>query len=168
MSTTPGIGLSGKVAVRKNRPFGSPRLRVARFDDYERIAALQIRNDFPVKSREEWLALWSRNPVFRQANGKWPIGTVLETQTGDIAGFIANIPAAFHFRGRQLRGAITGSWVVDPAYRGCSMILLNSVRSRKESICLLRTPPAQRQSRRCGSCDGPGCRREYGTSRTSG
>src|SRR6266700_2522803 len=117
MSTSPQIGTSSKRSPIKSRPAGTPLLRDAVFDDYDRVAALQERNGLHSKSREDWMALWTRNPAWRDAGGEWPIGLVLETAAGEIVGHIACIPVAFHFRGRRLRGVVTGSWVIDPEYR---------------------------------------------------
>ena len=76
-----------------------PNSRQAAFEDYRQIAALHIRNGLPVRSLEDWMALWKSNPVYRQFEGRWPIGWVLETDVGDIVGSISNIPLAYQFRG---------------------------------------------------------------------
>src|SRR5882724_1176483 len=125
MSTSPQIEAS-RLAV-KSRLAGSPVLRDAVFDDYERVAALQVRNGLPAKSREDWMALWTRNPAWRDGGGESPIGLVLETAAREVVGYIACIPVAFHFRGRRLRGVVTGSWVIDPEFRAYSMQVLNRV-----------------------------------------
>lgn len=109
------------------KPVSRPAIREANFGDYQQIAALQVRNGLTATPRPAWTATWSENPVYRRLQGTWPIGWVLETGTGDIVGFIASIPVAYRFRGRELRAAATGSWVTDPAYRGYSIMVLNAV-----------------------------------------
>ena len=42
---------------------GRLRIREAAFADYNRIAALQVRNGLRERSHEDWLAFWTRNPV---------------------------------------------------------------------------------------------------------
>ena len=87
------------------------------------------------------MALWTRNPAWRVAGGAWSIGSVLETADGDIVGYIARIPVVFHFRGRRLRGAVTGSWVTDQQYRAYSMQVMNSV-TRHNDVDLFITDTA--------------------------
>jgi hypothetical protein len=127
MSTSPQTESTNRLV----KPRLGPVLRDAVFDDYERVAALQARNGLPSKSREDWMALWTGNPAWRDAGGhaggKWSIGLVLEAADGEIVGYIARIPVVFHFRGRRLRGAVTGSWVIDQQYRAYSMQVLNRV-----------------------------------------
>ena len=54
-----------------------PRIRLAQFDDYEQIAAVEARHGLTVKSREQWLDLWLENPAYRELPA-WPIGWVIE------------------------------------------------------------------------------------------
>jgi hypothetical protein len=115
---------------------GPVKIRVAVFEDYNQIACLQIQNGLAARSYEDWQAAWTGNPVFKQVDGQWPIGWVLETTGGEIVGFIGNIPLAYHFRGRELVGAASSSWVVDPRYRSYSM-LLKSYLMRQEGIDLI-------------------------------
>jgi len=103
-----------------------PTMRPASVEDYDQIAALQIRNGFAAESPEDWLALWRGNPAYKQ-DGRWPIGWVLETDSGELAGWIGNVPSAYQFRGRALRAATPHSWIVDPPHRGYGTQILKSL-----------------------------------------
>jgi hypothetical protein len=121
-----------------------PKIRQATFEDYPQIAALHIRNGLPVRSLEDWMALWKSNPVYRQFEGRWPIGWVLETDAGDIVGSIGNIPLAYQFRGRELRAAAACAWAVDAAYRNCSLLLLDHLTRQKDVDLLVCTTVSSR------------------------
>jgi hypothetical protein len=103
---------------------GRPRIREAAFEDYDRIAALQVRNGLRARSYEDWLAIWTRNPVYIESGGEWPIGWVLEAEGGALVGSIGNVPLAYRFRGRELRAATSCDWVVDARYRSYSMMIM--------------------------------------------
>src|SRR5207245_10982314 len=60
------------VAPEGKRPGVRVIMREASFRDYDQIAALQIRNGLSTKSYEDWLALWSDNPVYKKRVGHWP------------------------------------------------------------------------------------------------
>src|SRR4051812_17012618 len=66
-------------------------IREASIEDYGQITALQVRNGMSPRPFENWVALWGSNPVC-QSHKQYPIGWVLETDSGDIAGWIGNIP----------------------------------------------------------------------------
>jgi hypothetical protein len=100
-------------------------IREAIFADYGQIANLQIRNGHCPRSYEHWRAIWTGNPVYKQGDGKWPIGWVLETEDGRIVGSIGNIPLAYQFRNRRLYAATPCSWIVDAAYRTYAMALMS-------------------------------------------
>ena len=111
---------------------GQPRIREAAFEDYDQIAALQVRNGLRARSYEDWLATWTLNPVYKQRDGEWPIGWVLETESGKIVGSIGNIPLAYQFRGREFLAATSCSWVVDAAYRNYSMLVMSYLMRQKD------------------------------------
>src|SRR5262245_51389793 len=125
-----------------------PVVREARFSDYESIAALQKRNGLATKSCEDWIALWRENPAYQSLGGRWSIGWTLETAAGEIVGFIACIPVVYRFRGREIRAAVTGSWVTDPLYRGYSFAVLNAV-ARQTDIERLLTNTASPKAEPC-------------------
>jgi hypothetical protein len=54
-----------------------PRIREATFNDYSKIAALEIRNGLTTRPFEDWMDVWRSNPAYQQWKGEWPIGWVL-------------------------------------------------------------------------------------------
>lgn len=137
------------VLVEAPRPVCAPNVREAVFEDYSRIAAVQAQNGLVVPSRDGWLALWKDNPVYRARGGDWPIGWVLEAESGEIVGTISNLPLAYSLRGRTLVTAAPCSWAIDVAYRGHSMLLLNRVMSQKCADLLVSTTVSLRAERGC-------------------
>jgi hypothetical protein len=124
----------------------SLRIRQAGFEDYGPIAAVQARNGLAVRSYEDWLALWSANPIYKQRSGDWPIGWVLETGSGEIVGSISNIPLAYQFRGRELLAVTSCSWAVDPKYRSYSMQIMSCLMRQKDIdlfICTTVSPASE-------------------------
>ena len=116
-----------------------PKLRQASFEDYSQIAALQVRNGLAVRPYEDWVAQWRGNPVYEEALGRLPIGWVLETAQREIVGLIGNVPFACHFQGQDLRASSACAWVVDPAYRSHSMLLLDRLMSQKDTDLIVST-----------------------------
>jgi hypothetical protein len=113
-----------------------PRLRQACFDDYEQIASLESRNGFQPKKREEWHHLWSNNPAYRDG---WPIGWVLENQTGDLVGSLGNIPLLCEFQGKSLITVTGHAWAVDAPYRSYSLLLTSQFFKQKSVDLLVNT-----------------------------
>lgn len=109
---------------RRLRNGGAPKVRHAVFEDYDRIAALQVRNGLSARSREDWVALWKGNPVYEAWGHDWPIGWVLEADGGEIVGSIGNLPLLYRFRGRELLAGTSYGWAVDPEYRSYSLQIL--------------------------------------------
>lgn len=113
--------MSFDAAVRRSEP---ALVREGRFSDYDRIAALRLRHGMSGRSREAWTELWKSNPAYIGCEDEVPIGWVVETSDSEIVGWLANIPFAYCFKGRMLKVAAAGEWVVDPAYRGYSLRLM--------------------------------------------
>lgn len=121
-------------------PAPKQRIREAHFDDYEKIAALQLRNGLVPRPRARWQALWERNPAHR-ANSA--IGWVIETGPGEIGGYIGNLPLLYRFKGEEIRAATPYSWATDPACRGYSLALLDRVvRQPGVDLIVCTTPNA--------------------------
>ena len=95
----------------------------AAFTDYEKIAALLVRNGLAVKGREEWEHLWRNNPVYQQHSG-WPIGWVVN-DGAEIVGFLGNIPLTYHFKGRGIVASCLHAFALDSFHRGLGLVLLN-------------------------------------------
>jgi hypothetical protein len=107
--------------IRPKRPI---KIRPATFTDYDAIAAVEQRNGLVTRARDEWVALWSENPAYKNRAEHWDIGWVMEAPTGDIVGTFSSVPLAYRFRGRDLRAAIGVGWAVDLPYRAYSIWLL--------------------------------------------
>lgn len=103
------------------------RLREAKFEDYPQIASLESRFELAAKPYDEWIHLWRGNPLYRQLGADWPIGWVLEDQDGKIVGSMGNIPLLYEFDGRTILAASGRHWVAEPAHRGASILLLDSL-----------------------------------------
>jgi hypothetical protein len=130
----------------RKRAGPAPKMREMSLADYDRIAALQIRNGLPMRPRRSWETLWLGNPAYERRTGQWPIGWVLEAESGEVVGSIDNIPLAYHFRGVELHAATPCSWAVDARYRSCSMLLLSQVMKQKDIdllVCTTVSPAAE-------------------------
>jgi hypothetical protein len=86
---TSGLG----AAQRKKQAGGPAIVRQASFEDYEQISALQIRNGLTTTCYEVWKALWIDNPAYHEWKADWPIGWVVQAGTGEVVGFVGNIPS---------------------------------------------------------------------------
>jgi hypothetical protein len=100
-----------------------PLLRVASFDDYDQIAAVQRANALSAKPREQWLHLWQNNPAFRHVPD-WPIGWVLEDENRQIVGSLENVPCLYRLGGLTYVGGFGRGWAVDARYRSFSLLLI--------------------------------------------
>jgi hypothetical protein len=92
------------------------RLRLASFDDYEQIRAVQEANGLSTKTREQWLHLWQNNPASSELPG-WPTGWVLENEQGRVVGAFENVPCLYRLGGRTYVCAFGRGWAVEAAYR---------------------------------------------------
>jgi hypothetical protein len=108
-----------------------PRLREASFEDHPKVAALARRYSLGFEPLTAWKHLWTENPAYKALQGKWPIGWVLETESGDIVGHLGNIPLFYQLRGDRLLVATGRCWVVDEHYRSYSVLLMNEHFSQK-------------------------------------
>jgi len=100
------------------------RVREARFEDHAGVAALEERYGLFTTPEADWRRRWEASPAIRGASEPWPMGWVIETAAGDIAGFFGNIPMAYEMDGERLLAAATNSWVVDDDHRGQALALL--------------------------------------------
>lgn len=120
------------------------RIREARFDDYEKIAALQLRNGLVPRSYARWSALWDGNPARCRLS---PIGWVIDIGAGEIGGYVGNLPLLYRFKGSEIRAATPYSWATDAAFRGYSLALLDRVVRQPGVdliVCTTPNPPASR------------------------
>ena len=113
--------------VSTTKPKRAPKLREARLEDYEQIAALESRFGLTAKPYNEWVHLWQGNPLYRELKTDWPIGWVVEDQDGKIVGSMGNIPFLYELDGRRILVASGHSWVADLEYRSVSLLLLHKL-----------------------------------------
>ena len=126
--------------VSRTKPKRAPKLREARLEDYEQIAALESRFGLTAKPYNEWVHLWQRNPVYRELKTDWPIGWVFEDQDGKIVASVGNIPLLYELDGRRILVASSRSWVADVEHRSVSLLLLdNLIRQRQVDLFLSNT-----------------------------
>jgi hypothetical protein len=114
----------------------TPRVRVATFDDYDQIAALQAEYERPIMSLERWKHLWVNNPAHLQLKNSVPIGWVLEREVSadddkTIVGYLGNIPLFCELGGKRIVASVAHAWVVDVRYRAYSLMLLDLYFSQK-------------------------------------
>ncbi len=103
------------------------KVRAASLSDYEQITALESRYRLPSRNYDDWRHLWLNNPVYRELEGDWPIGWVLENEDKQIVGSIGNIPSIYEFDGKRILVSSGANWVAEVAYRSASLQLLNNV-----------------------------------------
>jgi len=126
--------------VLRTKPRYGPKLREARFEDYDQIAGLESRFGLTAKPYGEWVHLWQGNPLYRELKPDWPIGWVLEDEDGKIVGSMGNIPSLYELDGRRILVASGRSWVAELAYRSASLSLLdNLLRQRNVDLYLNNT-----------------------------
>lgn len=102
-----------------------PNLRHARFEDYAQISNLETTNKLESQPESDWLGIWLNNPLWPQVKDKWPIGWVLEDDSGKLVGSITNVPSRYVFQGRELICANGRAWVAYPEYRSFALILMD-------------------------------------------
>ena len=105
----------------------TPKLREACFSDHEQIARLESRFGLAPKSYEERTHLWLGNPLYKDLQGEWTIGWVLEDENRRIVATMANIPLLYEFEGKTLIVASGSNWVAEPSCRSASLLLLDHV-----------------------------------------
>ena len=113
-------------------------VREARFSDFERVCALNLRLGQGPDSPENWKRLWRDNPAIISGKATSSIGWVLEA-SGEIVGFLGSIPLQYEFEGSVLRTAATCRFAVDPAYRASSHLLVVSFFRQKNVDLFLST-----------------------------
>ena len=69
-------------------------LREATFADYDQIIKLESTQNLRVRNREEWSRMWLENPLYKELEGTWPIGWVLEDSGRPHRRHLRQSPAA--------------------------------------------------------------------------
>lgn len=103
-----------------------PRVRQARFQDYQQIYQLEstyLPDSLPASDRR---GLFVDNPLWSRLGSSWPIGWVLENSSGKIVGSLNNIPSLYQFHGKELVCANGHCWAVLDKYRGYAPLLMDA------------------------------------------
>src|ERR1044071_962876 len=116
-----------------------PFIRPASLDDYPQIAVLQAQYCMDPQPYDQWAKAWQANPVFKQVQGRWPIGWVVEDGQGRVVGSFENIPLSYEFQGARLIAASGRAWVVDALYRSYSALLLDEFLRQPNADLYLNT-----------------------------
>ena len=124
--------------VGKQAPQVAPTMRKARFEDYSGIAALHDRNGIASRSYDEWIGLWTQNPLYKELTD-WPIGWVLEEENQAIVGYLGNIPLPYIFQGKRIVAATSRAWIVDSGFRSYSFSLLSRFFQQRNVDLFLNT-----------------------------
>ena len=109
----------------KEKARRGPKLRETSLEDYQQIALLESRYDLPTKSYEEWVHLHLSNPLQVGRQPGWPIGWVIEDENKQIVGSVGNTLLSYELEGRRILAVSGYGFVVEPAYRSTSLLLLD-------------------------------------------
>lgn len=141
-----------RALARERARVPRPRVRLARFEDYDQIIALEATLNPDTLSRDDWRMLWLGNPLWPQVSAWWKIGWVLEIPNGEIVGCMGNLPTRYHFRGEHLMAASGRGWMVLPEYRayGSARRLLEAHLHQPSVDFVLDTSVSQEASERFG------------------
>ena len=105
-------------------------IREADFNDELSVQKLCQRNGLEgERSGQAWNWIWRQNPFVVQ---NWTIGWVLES-SGNVVGFIGNIPRAYSFKGKLWIAAVARAFVVDKPYRAYSLKLISAFFQQKQA-----------------------------------
>src|SRR5258706_8395299 len=91
--------------VPRKKPKYGPKLREARFVDYDQIAVLEFRFGLTIKPYGEWVHLWQGNPLHRELKTGRRIGWELEDGDSKIVGSMGKIPFLYELDGTTIRVA---------------------------------------------------------------
>lgn len=96
--------------------------RKLRLEDGDAVRTLRRRVGWTCPTPAQWQNFHCGNPA-RAEMPDAPLGWVLHD--GDsIVGCFMNLPLRWSFRGRRLRVAATSGWIVEPAHRSSSILLM--------------------------------------------
>jgi hypothetical protein len=115
------------------------KLREARFEDHAQVSALAAENHLYVESYPEWVHLWTDNPAYRGIKDWFPMGWVLESDSGQVSGYLGNVPLNYELGGKTLLAVATRAWVVDAAHRPYSPLLLGTFFKQRNIDLFLNT-----------------------------
>lgn len=116
-----------------------PRIRPAHLNDYENIQRLALAHSSDLPAQEDWRRLWLDNPLRTRFGNDFPIGWVLETQTGEMVGTMGTVRALYKFRGNELISAAGRFWFVTLPYRGFALQLMDEYFSQPVDLFINTT-----------------------------
>jgi hypothetical protein len=116
-----------------------PEIRPATFDDYPSIQALEAANLPEALPADEWQRMWLDSPLWPRLGKNWPIGWVLQDDSGRIVGSLGNVPSSFVFRGQELVCGNGRAWVVLPEYRGFALWLMDEYFNQPDAQLFVNT-----------------------------
>ncbi|HEV1996245.1 MAG TPA: hypothetical protein VGR03_18065, partial [Candidatus Acidoferrum sp.] len=119
--------------------FSPPKLRLLRFDDYEKTTEFLSANSFTTLPYEDWRGIWVDNPLWPCMGKDFPIGWVLETTAGEIVGILGSVPTLYKFRGDDLVSAVGRTWLVTAPYRGFALQLMDEYFSQPADLFINTT-----------------------------
>ena len=97
------------------------KIRIAKFDDFEKIKELCVRNNLQVEKINK--EVWKDFPKFNEFENV-PIGWVLENNEGKIVGVILNLFMNYRLNNKTYKASVVSTWAVDDDYRSNSMNLI--------------------------------------------
>ncbi len=97
------------------------KIRIAKFDDFEKIKELCVRNNLQVEKINK--EVWKDFPKFNEFENV-PIGWVLENNEGKIVGVILNLFMNYRLNNKTYKVSVVSTWAVDDDYRSNSMNLI--------------------------------------------
>lgn len=107
-------------------PSASPiRIRAVRSEDHLAVQALLEGNGWPARSRAGWDWAFEQNPARLELGDDTPLDWVLE-RDGEIGGYLANVPQAYHSGGRRRVVASCAWYYVREGWRSQSVNLMRT------------------------------------------
>lgn len=123
---------AGSVLPKQGAGTATSLVKVRRtcFEDYDQIQKLELRFGLNARSTQDWRDLWLENPAYRDLNGDWDIGWVLEDADRRIVASVVSIPLWYELDGRRIL-AWTGKGLVgEPAHRSGCLLLMDHLINR--------------------------------------
>ncbi len=117
--------MNTEITLAQPHAHGVAKLRPATLDDYENIRQLGLTYSLDIPVEEDWRSLWRDNPLRSRSGNDFPIGWVLETQSGEMVGTMGTVRSLYKFRGNDLISATSRAWFVKAPYRGFALRLMD-------------------------------------------
>lgn len=116
---------------------GTPRLREARLEDFPQVHELESVFFDDSLSPADREGLFTGNPLWPRVHDRWPVGWVLEDDTGRLVGSLTNVPSAYLLDGVEKLCANGHCWAVLPEYRGYAVMLMDEYFAQEQPDLLL-------------------------------